>query len=94
MSNKCNHDELIEILDRTISWIENCDSKASIISSGIGVIAGIMLATDYLEKLIAIYSYMFKNVTVFTVAYLCCSFCYMRYSSRMHSFDKRVSCES
>lgn len=47
MESKRTHDELKEILDRNTAWIENCDSKTSIILGSFGVIAGIFLATDY-----------------------------------------------
>ena len=48
------YDELSEILNGVNSWIENCDSKVSTILSGMGVFAGILLATDYVSKFIAI----------------------------------------
>lgn len=68
------HDELNEILDRTIGWIENCDTKTSIILSGMGVIAGILLATDYVEKLVTIYRYMISYVNLWRSFYLLVSF--------------------
>jgi len=73
METKRTHEELTEILDRTTGWIENCDSKASIILSGAGVVAGILLATDYVEKIIAIYRYMTDNASLWTVSYLVCN---------------------
>ena len=50
MESKRTHEELKEILDRNTAWIENCDSKTSIILGSFGVIAGIFLATDYVSK--------------------------------------------
>ena len=68
------HDELTEILDRTTGWIENCDSKTSIILSGMGVVAGILLATDYVEKLVTIYRYMIDYANLWKASYLLVSF--------------------
>lgn len=70
MGSMRNHEELIEILDRNTSWIENCDSKTSIILGGIGVITGVLLATDYVVKLAAIYKHMAENISFWSVAYL------------------------
>lgn len=64
------HGELTAILDRTSGWIENCDSKTSIILSGIGVIAGILLATDYVERLVDVYRHMFEYSNLWRVSYL------------------------
>lgn len=44
-------------------WIENCDSKTSIILGSFGVIAGIFLATDYVSKLKSIFCHMTSNVS-------------------------------
>ena len=64
------HEELSEILERTNGWIENCDSKSSIILSGMGVAAGIFLATDYISKFIDIIQFMYENMNIWTVLYL------------------------
>lgn len=64
--HKICRDELSQILNRTTAWIENCDTKASIILSGIGVITGIVLASDYLSKIIAIFRYMIKGLGIWT----------------------------
>ena len=68
------YDELSEILNRVNSWIENCDSKVSTILSGMGVFAGILLATDYVSKFIAIFRYMCEKITVLSAIYLIISF--------------------
>lgn len=47
MDFNCSFDELNSILDRNSAWIENCDTKASIILGCIGVIASVFLASDY-----------------------------------------------
>lgn len=51
-----------QILDRNIAWIENCDTKASIILGGIGVIFGILLASDYVKKIIEVLKNMTDNM--------------------------------
>lgn len=68
------YDELSETLNRVNSWIENCDSKVSTILSGIGVFAGILLATDYVSKFTAIFRYMCEKKTVSSTIFLIISF--------------------
>lgn len=70
MESKRTHEELKEILDRNTAWIENCDSKTSIILGSFGVIAGILLATDYVSKFKSIFCHMASNVTLWTVVYI------------------------
>lgn len=70
MENKRSREELNEILDRNTAWIENCDSKTSIILGGIGVVVGILLASDYISRFKEIYKYMVENVGFWTVVYL------------------------
>ena len=76
-NNEEKREQLIEVLDKTIGWIDNCDSKASSFLSCIGVVAGIFLATDYVEKISSIISgmidknnlggYLFVIIYVLTV---------------------------
>ena len=61
-----NKDDLLQTLDRTIAWIENCDTKASIILSGIGVILGIVLASDYIGEISMIFKSMIDNIGFWT----------------------------
>lgn len=70
MESKRTHEELIEILDRTITWTDNCDSKTSIILGGLGVIAGIFLASDYVSKIIENIRFMTSHINVWSVIYL------------------------
>ena len=63
-------DELNKVLERTIGWINNCDTKVSIILSGIGVMFGIFLATDHLRKFLAIIKWMFDNSSFLAFVYL------------------------
>lgn len=62
--------ELNQILDRINGWIESCDSKVSTILSGMGVLAGILLATDYISKIISIFRAACEHIGVGSVAYL------------------------
>ena len=78
MESKRTHEELKEILDRNTAWIENCDSKTSIILGSFGVIAGILLATDYVSKFKSIFCHMASNVTLWTVVYII--FCFFAIS--------------
>lgn len=70
MESKRTREELKEILDRNTAWIENCDSKTSIILGSFGVIAGIFLATDYVSKFKSIFCHMISNVSFWTVIYI------------------------
>lgn len=68
------NEDLNQILDRINGWIGNCDSKVSIILSGFGVFAGILLATDYVSKFISIIRFMCKTISIWTILYLVVSF--------------------
>ena len=68
------HDELNQILDKTNGWINNCDSKVSIVLSGMGVFAVILLATDYISKFILIYKFMCEKINIWSVIYLILNF--------------------
>ena len=70
MESKRSHEELIDILDRTIAWIDNCDSKTSIILGGLGVIASIFLASDYVSEIMEIVRFMTSHVNTWAVIYL------------------------
>ena len=48
-NDKINKEELNQTLDRTISWIENCDNKASIVLGVVGVVLAILLSEEYIE---------------------------------------------
>lgn len=64
------HEKLSEIMDRTIRWIENCDGKASAVLASVGVVAGILLATDYVKKIADIYRFMADNLNFWSALYL------------------------
>lgn len=65
-----DYKELNRIYDRINGWIENCDSKVSTTLSGLGVFAGILLATDYISKFISICRFVFDNISICSVTYL------------------------
>lgn len=71
MDKKNNYTEdLPNVLDRIIVWTDNCDTKTSIILSGIGVVIGILLATDYVSKFRSIYAHMIDSKSFWATAYL------------------------
>ena len=70
MESKRSHEELVDILDRTVAWTDNCDSKTSIILGGLGVIASIFLASDYVSRIADIVRFMTSHVNVWKAIYL------------------------
>ena len=72
METQRTREEMVEILDRNTAWIENCDNKASIILGVIGVVAGVFLATDYVEKLYSIILFMIskEHLSIWSILYV------------------------
>lgn len=70
MGNKREREELSDILARNIAWIENCDSKTSIMLGGIGVIVGLLLTTDYVSKFAGILKHMLQYASFGSILYL------------------------
>lgn len=66
--------ELNQILDRVNGWIENCDFKVSVILSGMGILAGIFLVSDYVSKFASIFRAALNNIGILSIAYLSVSF--------------------
>ena len=66
--------ELNQILDRVDGWIENCDFKVSVILSGMGILAGIFLVSDYVSKFASIFRAALNNIGILSIAYLSVSF--------------------
>lgn len=56
-----NKDEAINILDRTIGFVENCDNKASIMLGIFGVVFTIIFSTDGIGEIIRILMMLFIN---------------------------------
>ena len=67
---KLSKDDLNQALDRTNEWIENCDTKASIVLGGIGVVFGILLASDYVKKISEIFNAMIKKSNCWSCLYM------------------------
>lgn len=63
-------DDLNQILDRTIGWIENCDTKASIVLGGLGIAISILFTFDYTEKILEILNRIFEAISFCNVLYL------------------------
>ena len=51
-------EDIYQILERNISWIENCDTKTSVILGVIGVMVAIFLSSDYLIEITGIFDAM------------------------------------
>lgn len=62
--------ELNRVLERTIGWINNCDTKISVILSGLVILFGVFLATDHLKKSVTIIKCMLDNFSIFAIIYL------------------------
>lgn len=60
-------EDLSEILNRINGWITNCDSKVSIILSAYGVLAGILLAMDYISKFISILKLILNDINLINI---------------------------
>jgi len=67
--------DLIDILDRTIGFIRNCDNKAAIFLGTVGVILTIVLTTDGLSSLLSIINSAIKQKSFFAILYLLTMFC-------------------
>jgi len=65
-----NSDQLSQVLDRIVAWIENCDTKTTIILGGLGVVASLFLISDYVKKIIEIFQYMISCLSLWTGLYL------------------------
>lgn len=63
-------DDLYQTLDRTNLWIENCDTKTSIVIGTMGVVFALLLSKDYAVKLKEIISHMISHINVFSFLYL------------------------
>ena len=69
-ANDIDIERLSQTLDRTTTWIENCDTKVSIILGGIGVILSIVLASDYVSKITKIWEFMSDNINFWKGLYI------------------------
>lgn len=63
-------DDLNQILDRNIAWIENCDSKASIILGTLGIAVSILFAFDYAKIITDVVDEKFSNICLYNIVFL------------------------
>lgn len=78
-------DDLNQILDRNITWIENCDNKASIMLGALGVAVSVMFALDYVTIILNVIQDKWSNASFGNIAFLIlvalslCAFVYGAY---------------
>lgn len=63
-------DIALKTLDTINMWINNCDSKASIILGSIGVIASIILSSDFAKVIKRIIETAFTDIGVWKIIYI------------------------
>lgn len=72
-----SHEELHNMLSLIKGWISNCDSKVSVLLSGIGVFTGIFLTSDYHDDLVNIAKFILETdiviLAIIACAYVCVS---------------------
>lgn len=71
-----SHEELHGILSLIKDWISNCDSKVSILLSGIGVFIGFFLTSDYQDNLINTAKFMLETDIVILAILACTYVCF------------------
>lgn len=65
-----NRADALDILDRTIGFINACDNKASIIFGGIGVVFAIVFSSDGIQKILSIFDAVKKSPSFCGIGYL------------------------
>lgn len=63
-------DDLNQILDRNIAWIENCDNKASIMLGALGVAVSMIFALDYATVILNVIKDKCANLSFGSVFYM------------------------
>lgn len=63
-------DDLNQILDRNVAWIENCDSKASIMLGILGVVLSIIFALDYASIILNVLQKKCSNASFGNITFL------------------------
>lgn len=63
-------EDLNIIFDRINNWINNCDTKSSIVLSFVGIILGIIFTTDYITKLFEIYKKIYLSTNLVNLLFL------------------------
>lgn len=67
---KLEKDDLNQILDRNIAWIENCDNKASIMLGALGVALSVIFALDYATIILNVIQEKWSNLSFGNVTFL------------------------
>ncbi len=71
VKNKCNKDDIYKNLENINSWINNSDTKASIVLGLNGVILSIIFTNDiFIFKYIDIFKNVFKNINFSDILYI------------------------
>lgn len=71
-----SHEELHGMLSLIKDWISNCDSKVSILLSGIGVFIGFFLTSDYQDNLINTAKFILETDIVLLAILACTYVCF------------------
>lgn len=71
-----SHEELHQMLSLVKDWISNCDSKVSILLSGIGVFIGFFLTSDYQDNLVNTAKFMLETDIVILAILACAYVCF------------------
>ena len=66
-----SHEELYKILLLIRGWISNCDAKISVLLTGIGVLAGVFLTSEYMTQFIKICQFAYNTHTSLFITYIC-----------------------
>lgn len=72
---KIEKDDALDILDRTIGFINNCDSKASVVLGIFGVLLTILFSSEGVLKLKSIIKIAINTGTCYSVLYCIFLFC-------------------
>lgn len=67
---KLEKDDLNQILDRNVAWIENCDNKASIMLGALGVAVSVFFALDYATIILNVIQGKWSNASFGNVIFL------------------------
>lgn len=71
VKNKCNKDDIYKNLENINSWINNSDTKASIVLGLNGVILSIIFTNDiFINKYTNIFKKVFKNINFSDILYI------------------------
>lgn len=70
MTNTLNKDNLISRLDRNLDWIKSCDTKASIVIAGIGLLLTIFTSQQSLKGVGAILTAAVKELNFANLLFL------------------------